>query len=57
MAKQWQICPDWPGRDNLAQSLRISPILAQLLHHRNLDDPDAARTFLKPTLKDLEDPD
>ncbi len=56
MAKQWQICPDWPGRDDLARRLHISPLLAQLLHHRNLDDPDAARTFLQPTLKDLEDP-
>ncbi len=56
MAKQWQICPDWPGRDDLARKLRISPILAQLLHQRNIDDPDAARIFLEPTLKNLEDP-
>ena len=56
MVKQWQILPDWPGRDDLARRLRISPLLAQLLHHRNLDDPDAAGKFLKPTLKDLEDP-
>ena len=56
MVKQWQISPDWPGRDDLARQLRISPILAQLLHHRNISDPDAARKFLYPALKDLEDP-
>ena len=56
MAKQWQICPDWPGRDDLARKLRISPILAQLLHQRNVDEPEAARKFLDPALKDLEDP-
>ena len=56
MTKKWQIAPDWPGRESLARRMRISPILAQLLHQRNLDDPDAARKFLQPSLNDLADP-
>ena len=56
MAKDWQIAPDWPGRGALARSLRVSPIVAQLLHHRNLDDPEAARRFLQPSLSDLIEP-
>jgi len=56
MTTKWQIAPDWPGRQALARSLRVSPILAQLLHQRNLDDLDAARRFLQPSLNDLAEP-
>ena len=55
-SKSWQIAPDWPDRDALAQRLRVSPIVAQLLHQRNLDDLDSARKFLQPSLGDLADP-
>ena len=56
MIKNWQVAPDWPGREALARRLRVSPIVAQLLHHRNLDDPESARKFLQPSLNDLLDP-
>jgi len=56
MIKKWQIEPDWPGRGELARRLRVSPIVAQLLHQRNVDDPEAAGKFLQPSLNDLADP-
>lgn len=56
MTKKWQIEPDWPGRDKLARRLGVSPIVAQLLHKRNLDDAEAAGKFLQPSLNDLIDP-
>ncbi len=56
MSKRWSVAPDWPGRDDLARRLGVSPIVAQLLHHRDLDDPDTASAFLQPTLRDLADP-
>ena len=56
MIKNWQVAPDWPGREALARRLRVSPIVAQLLHQRNLDDPETARKFLQPSLNDLVDP-
>lgn len=56
MFKRWSVSPDWPGRDDLARRLRVSPIVAQLLHQRNLDDPAAGGAFLQPTLRDLADP-
>src|SRR5579883_3422329 len=59
-ARRWV----WPHRDaaaeqlerELARQVQVSPLLARLLHHRGVKDPDAARTFLDPALAHLHDP-
>jgi single-stranded-DNA-specific exonuclease len=59
-ARRWV----WPQRDaaaeqlerELARQARVSPLLARLLHHRGVKDPEAARTFLDPALAHLHDP-
>jgi single-stranded-DNA-specific exonuclease len=40
----------------LAAELRVSALLARLLVQRGLADPDQARRFLSPSLRDLHDP-
>ncbi len=40
----------------LAGALRLSDVTARLLCIRGLDDPEAARRFLQPSLADLGDP-
>ena len=40
----------------LAGELRISTLLASMLMHRGLGDPDMARSFLSPSLDQLHDP-
>ncbi len=57
MAKQWLIAPPWEGRADMAARLRVSPIVAQVLHNRGLDAPDEARRFLEPQLTDLYPPE
>ena len=41
---------------HLQRELNISPLLARLLYHRGVLDPDAASHFLNPSLQDLYDP-
>ena len=57
MPKDWLISPPWPDRDALAAALDVSPIVAQLLHNRGLDDPEAARSFLHPRMADIYPPE
>ncbi|HEV2177486.1 MAG TPA: single-stranded-DNA-specific exonuclease RecJ [Terriglobia bacterium] len=40
----------------LVRELEVPPVVARLLVERQLDDPDAARRFLHPTLDQLHDP-
>ncbi len=56
-AKIWEsyACDDEAAR-RLAGELRLSDVAARLLCIRGLDDPDAARRFLAPSLSDLLDP-
>lgn len=54
---QWQVADPWPGADELARQLRSGRLIAQLLHNRGVDDPDAARAYLNPKLTDLHDPE
>ncbi len=42
--------------NKLANSLGISPIAARVLAGRGLNDPDACRLFLKPSLAQIHDP-
>jgi single-stranded-DNA-specific exonuclease len=57
MPKDWVIPPPWPGRDRLAAALRISPIVAQVLHNRGVGDVEAARQFLNPELSGIHPPE
>lgn len=55
--REWQIAPqNDPGAARLAAEMGVSPILAQLLHLRGIQTPEAARAFLNPTLGQLTDP-
>lgn len=57
MKKEWIIAPAWGGRQEAAARFGTSPLIAQLLHNRGIDDPAAARGFLNPQLKDLHPPE
>ncbi len=56
LTRQWVI-PDSSGldsrRDSLAQSLKISPVVAQVLINRGIIDIRQASEFLRPRLSDL----
>ena len=54
---KWRFRPrDVAADRTLAEDLGISTVLAALLRNRKLDTPAAARAFLSPRLKDIEDP-
>ncbi len=42
--------------DSLGKSLGVIPLVAQVLVHRGITDPEQAGQFLKPGLEDLHDP-
>jgi single-stranded-DNA-specific exonuclease len=57
-SKSWRLLPHDPdvvGR--LARSIRVSPLVAQLLLNRGLDEADSARRFLDAPLAGLHQPD
>ncbi|HEY2747442.1 MAG TPA: single-stranded-DNA-specific exonuclease RecJ [Polyangia bacterium] len=54
----WEVRPaDWDRARTLAAALSLSPVTAQLLINRGVDDPDRARRFLSPRLAELRRPD
>ncbi len=53
--KRWTIAEPDPRAAGLAAQLRVSTVTAQVLLNRGLGDADAARAFLRPTLKDLHE--
>ena len=55
--KRWLIHPPDDRCAPLARSLKISPLLAQLLINRGLTDTDAASIFLRPKLVQLIQPE
>lgn len=58
VSKVWHLLPhDREAVERLARSLSISPIVAQLLHNRGLDDPTQAKRFMLPSLSGLHPPD
>lgn len=57
MSKEWMIPPPWTGLEEAVKRLRVSPLVAQILHNRQLAEPGAAGAFLDPQLKDLIDPE
>jgi single-stranded-DNA-specific exonuclease len=57
IAHRWLTAPSQPAlADFLARELSVSPLLAQCLLNRGVSEPDPARRFLRPRLKDLADP-
>ena len=54
--KQWEIRPTDDRAAELARSLKISPVLAQLLINREITDTQSASDFLRPKLTQLIDP-
>ena len=54
---RWEIAQPFDGSEALGRSLRVHPLVAQVLHNRGLDDPAEAGGFLDPKLSDLHDPE
>lgn len=55
--KQWVVASADSRSDSLAKSLKISPLLAQILINRGITDPQTARVFLNPKLTELIPPE
>ncbi|HUW18143.1 MAG TPA: single-stranded-DNA-specific exonuclease RecJ [Sedimentisphaerales bacterium] len=55
--KQWVIRPEDPEASQLARSLKVSPLLAQVLINRGVTDARAGSVFLSPKLTDLIRPE
>jgi single-stranded-DNA-specific exonuclease len=55
--KVWQVRPASRDAAALAQSLKVSPLMAQVLINRKLDQTEGARAFLSPKLTDLIEPE
>jgi single-stranded-DNA-specific exonuclease len=55
--KQWVIKPTDANSNELANSLKVSPLLAQVLINRGVTDSDVGFTFLRPKLTDLISPE
>src|SRR3954447_16316335 len=57
-AKSWHLLPhNAEAIQRLAQGLRISPIVAQLLLNRHIADPEEAKRFLAAPLAGLHEPE
>ena len=54
--KHWIVHPPDDRSAELAKSLKVSPLLAQVLINRDITDTTAASVFLRPKLTDLIDP-
>lgn len=55
-AKRWTIAPLHDAVSTLADRLKVSPLVAQILASRGFTEPDACNSFLRPSLKLLHDP-
>ena len=51
--KQWVICPPDKCSEQLARTLKVSPLLAQVLINRKVCDARAGAVFLSPKLTEL----
>ncbi len=57
MEKRWKILRAPVDKVNLLQqSLKISPIICQILVQRHIEDFNQAKKFFRPALSDLHDP-
>src|SRR3974390_2186086 len=58
MNARWKLRPHEPERIlALSRTARISPLVAQLLINRGIEEPDKAETFLQAKLSSLHDPE
>ena len=55
--QRWKMDAPSDAAADLAQRLRVSPIIAQILLNRGISDFDSAQAFLRPSLLALADPD
>ncbi len=55
--KQWHILPADSLAGQLANELKIPPLLAQVLINRGVKNPDEAKNFLNPKLNELVEPE
>jgi single-stranded-DNA-specific exonuclease len=55
--KTWVVTAPDPRASQLAKSLKVSPLLAQLLINRGVTDPQSGSAFLRPKLTDLISPE
>jgi single-stranded-DNA-specific exonuclease len=57
LPRTWQVAPSHPERaERLARAISVSPLVAQLLINRGVEDPAAAAMFLRTKLDHLHDP-
>jgi single-stranded-DNA-specific exonuclease len=56
LEKQWVISPQDSRSERLAGSLKVSPLLAQVLINRGITDTHAGNIFLRPKLTQLIEP-
>ncbi len=54
--RRWILPESNPGANDLAQRLRTSPIVAQMLMNRGISQLDDCLSFLRPSLKCLHEP-
>jgi single-stranded-DNA-specific exonuclease len=54
--RRWNLATPNPDTVILAQRLKTSPLIAQVLLNRGLSDPGDCENFLRPTLRCLHDP-
>ena len=55
--KQWVIRPPHPDAGEFAKSLKVSPLLAQVLINRGITDAHTGAVFLRPKLNELISPE
>ena len=55
--RRWQVQPPSTRAAALAASLKVSPLIAQILINRQLHKEDTARSFLSPKLAELVEPE
>jgi single-stranded-DNA-specific exonuclease len=54
--KRWNLAPSDPAAKELADRLKTSSLVAQILLNRGMGEPKECRDFLRPNLKCLHDP-
>ena len=55
--RQWQLNPiDTSRAEPLSRDLGVDPMVATLLLHRGIDEPDVAQRFMAARLADMPDP-
>ena len=57
MERRWKILPvDKQKSDLLRQSLKISPVICDMLVQRGIETFDQSKKYFRPELADLHDP-